>query len=249
MLLNTGIIIEQNAITVESKDFFHPSFSSIIQMALPAHWENGSPKTSSELLRIFVVQLMPERISGQGPWETDTLVRFACRSFHGDCSWEQYIQGHEGSKMREKEKLTFYNFAAEASAYPTRELWIQDEPSQLTRIETRDQAFISTHPYYPFITYGLFPRRKHKHGEAALLSWRKFLESDSTIGHQQATLSAAGEMSISVLNEGVGRHSTVSTTRLQFFQCQQHTQFSEMILFHDILSALNGGSQKEMCKS
>lgn len=62
--------------------------------------------------------------------------------------------------MGGKEKLTCDNFAAEASAYPTMELWSQDEPSELTRIETRDQAFIPTHFPLSFYYIWAVPRKK-----------------------------------------------------------------------------------------
>lgn len=125
---------------MEGKDFFCPSSPLIIQMALPAHWEDGSPKRFPLSYVECLWFMSCQGVLGKGPWETDT-VEICLKKVYWGLLLETTLQGSEGNKMGQKEKLTCNKFATEASGHPPGELWSWDDPSKLSRIEARGQAF------------------------------------------------------------------------------------------------------------
>lgn len=84
--------------------------------------------------------------------------------------------------MGQKETLTCAKVETEASSHSPRELWSWDDPSELSRIEARGQAFVPPHSLSSHYMWAV-PREEARLWRGSCLQMKEVLENDSAMSH------------------------------------------------------------------
>lgn len=95
--------------------------------------------------------------------------RLVYRNVTGEHTWDQHLQGREGSKMGQEKKSDY----SRGLSWSRLELWSWDGPSELSQVEAKGWVFVSLHQFVfrlklplgrgqgCLLRQGVFPRKNH----------------------------------------------------------------------------------------